>query len=161
MNRIAELGDIVSIRRNKHIWADENGLYIVTKLNDLKLPVEIQALTKTKMHYIGEVIANNDLLNYIYPINLKASDLINHETFIWIKELDTIEPSTIVHFVGNNRNLEFILINNKLVSNLEFEYYTKKRTIVKGRIGIQLALNNTNFKSKCFDLFTSIFKKHQ
>ncbi|MEC4048822.1 hypothetical protein OX284_005235 [Flavobacterium sp. SUN046] len=161
MNRIAELGDIVIIRRNKHIWADENGLYIITKLNDLKMPVEVQALTKTKMHYIGEVIANNDLLNYIYPIKLKASDLINHETFIWIKELDVIEPSTIVHFIGNNRYLEFILINNKLVSNLEFEFYTKKRAIVKGRIGFELPMNKPNFKSKYFELLISFFKKQQ
>ena len=149
MNRIAELGDIVHLRRNKSIWADENAYYIITKLDEMMCPIEIQALTKSKTHFVGEIIAQKDLINYISLIKIRASELINMETFLWIKEEQSIIPAIPVHFVGNNRIVEFIIIDGKLVSNMEFDFFLKNKELVKGRIGIQLPTKGKkNLKNK-------------
>jgi hypothetical protein len=142
MEQIHKLGDIVLLRRNKHIWADEKGYYIITKL-DKMIPIEIQALTKSNTHFEGEIISHKNLNQLIHPIKIKSSDTINKETFLWMKETNSLQPSTIVHFIGNNRELEFIIIEGKLVSNIEFEFYTKPNELTKGRIGIALQQKKT------------------
>ena len=142
MEQIHKLGDIVLLRRNKHIWAAEKGYYIITKL-DKMIPIEIQALTKSSTHFEGEIISHKNLNQLIHPIKIKASNTINKETFRWIKETNSLQPSTIVHFIGNNRELEFIIIEGKLVSNIEFEFYTKPNELTKGRIGIALQQKKT------------------
>ena len=142
MQNLPELGDIVLIRRNKHIWADENGIYIITKL-DKRYPVEIKALTKSKTHFIGETIAHKNLNQFIQPMKLKTSNFINKESFRWIKELDTLEATTVVHFIGNNRELEFIIAEGKLVSNIEFEFHNKSTGLSKGRMAIELPKKKT------------------
>jgi len=142
MQNLPELGDIVLMRRNKHIWADENGIYIITKL-DKMYPVEIKALTKSKTHFIGETIAHKNLNQFIQPMKLKASNFINKESFRWNKECDNLEATTMVHFIGNNRELEFIIAEGKLVSNVEFEFHSKSTGLTKGRMAIALPQNRT------------------
>ena len=142
MKNLPELGDVVVMRRNKHIWADEKGFYIITKL-DKMYPVEIKALTKSKTHFIGEVISHKNLIQFIYPTKLKASSFINKETFRWVKDSNSIEATTIVHFIGNNRELEFIIAEGKLVSNIEFEFHNKSTGLTKGRIAIDLPEKKT------------------
>lgn len=138
MSQIPELGDIVCIRKNKSIWMDENGLYIITKLNNQMLPVEVKALSKSKSHFVGESIKHKNLINFIKPLKITASEMINKDSFLWLKDSNELQPSTIVHFIGNNRELEFVIIDDKLVSNIEFEFYTFKKGISKGRIAIEL-----------------------
>ena len=142
MKNLPELGDVVLMRRNKHIWADENGFYIITKL-DKMYPVEIKALTKSKTHFVGETIANKNLNQFIHPMKLKASNFINKDTFRWVKEINSLEATTIVHFIGNNRELEFIIAEGKLVSNIEFEFHNKTTGLTKGRIGIEFFQKKT------------------
>lgn len=142
MQNLPELGDVVQIRRNKQIWADESGFYIITKLEDL-YPIEIKALTKSKTHFVGETITHKKLNQFIYPMKIKASNFINKESFRWNKELDTLEATTIVHFIGNNRELEFIIAEGKLVSNVEFEFHNKSTGLTKGRLAIELPQKKT------------------
>ena len=137
MKNLPELGDVVLMRRNKHIWADENGFYIITKL-DKMYPVEIKALTKSKTHFVGETISHKNLNQFIHPMKLKASNFINKESFRWNKERDNLEATTMVHFIGNNRELEFIIAEGKLVSNVEFEFHNKSTGLTKGRMAIEL-----------------------
>ena len=144
MQNLPELGDVVQIRRNKQIWADETGFYIITKLEDL-YPVEIKALTKSKTHFVGETITHKKLNQFIYPIKIKASNFINKEGFRWNKELDTLEATTIVHFIGNNRELEFIIAEGKLISNVEFEFHNQSTGLTKGRLAIELPQKKTTY----------------
>ena len=144
MQNLPELGDVVQIRRNKQIWADETGFYIITKLEDL-YPVEIKALTKSKTHFVGETIAHKKLNQFIYPMKIKASNFINKESFRWNKEIDTLEATTIVHFIGNNRELEFIIAEGKLVSNVEFEFHNKSTGLTNGRLAIELPQKKTTY----------------
>jgi hypothetical protein len=144
MQNLPELGDVVQIRRNKQIWADESGFYIITKLEDL-YPVEIKALTKSKTHFVGETIAHKKLNQFIYPMKIKASNFINKESFRWNKEIDTLEATTIVHFIGNNRELEFIIAEGKLVSNVEFEFHNKSTGLTNGRLAIELPQKKTTY----------------
>jgi hypothetical protein len=144
MQNLPELGDVVQIRRNKQIWADETGFYIITKLEDL-YPVEIKALTKSKTHFVGETITHKKLNQFIYSMKIKASNFINKESFRWNKELDALEATTIVHFIGNNRELEFIIAEGKLVSNVEFEFHNKTTGLTKGRLAIELPQKKTTY----------------
>jgi hypothetical protein len=144
MQNLPELGDVVQIRRNKQIWADETGFYIITKLEDL-YPVEIKALTKSKTHFVGETITHKKLNQFIYPMKIKASNFINKESFRWNKEIDTLEATTIVHFIGNNRELEFIIAEGKLVSNVEFEFHNQSTGLTKGRLAIELPQKKTTY----------------
>ncbi len=137
MQNLPELGDVVQIRRNKQIWADETGYYIITKIDNL-YPTEVKALTKSKTHFVGETIAYKKLNQFINPMKIKASNFINKECYRWIKESDALEATTIVHFIGNNRELEFIIAEGKLVSNVEFEFHSKKTGLTRGRLAIEL-----------------------
>jgi hypothetical protein len=143
MQNLPELGDVVQIRRNKQIWADETGYYIITKIEDM-YPTEVKALTKSKTHFIGETIAHKKLNQFINPMKIKASNFINKESFRWIKETDDLEATTIVHFIGNNRELEFIIAEGKLVSNVEFEFHNQKTGLTRGRMAIELPTQKTS-----------------
>lgn len=160
MFSLPELGDIVCIKENKTIWSEANAFYIITKLNDEMLPVEVTSLFKNKNQAAGEIITHKNLVNFLKPIHVKASDMINRHTLNWLKETNELAPLTIVHFIGNNRNLEFVIIDDKLVSNIEFEFYVPKQGLKKGRIAIELPkrIKENVFKKITNSLTKMIFK---
>jgi hypothetical protein len=138
MFSLPQLGDIVSIEENKFISAESKAHYVITRLNDEMLPLEVTSLCKNKYHIAGEIITHRKLPNFYKPISVKASDMINQTVMNWLKKSNELEPLTIVHFIGNNRELKFVIIDDKLVSNIEFEFYVPNQTLKKGRIGIDL-----------------------
>jgi hypothetical protein len=138
MFNLPQLGDIVSIEENKFISAESKAHYVVTRLNDEMLPEEVISLSKNKYHFAGEIITHRKLSNFLKPISVNASDMINRNVMNWLKETNELAPLTIVHFIGNNRELKFIIIDDKLVSNIEFEFYVPNQELKQGRIGIDL-----------------------
>jgi hypothetical protein len=156
MYNLPQLGDIVSIEENKFISAESKAHYVVTRLNDEMLPVEVTSLSKNKYHNAGDIITHRKLSNFLKPISVKASDMINQTVMNWSKESNELEPLTIVHFIGNNRELKFVIIDDKLVSNIEFEFYVTFQELKKGRIGIDLSKKN---KTDAFKKITNSITK--
>lgn len=160
MFSVPELGDIVCLKKNKTIWADENAFYIISQLDDKMNPIQLTALCDNKLHRAGETIKHKNLVNFLIPISIKASDMINLKTLNWIKKTNETSNATIVHFIDNNRTLEFIIIDDKLVSNIEFEFYTLGQDIKKGRIGIELPQKaNKDFYKKITHLLIQVAQK--
>ena len=160
MFSIPELGDIVSIEGHKMIVEDSKAFYVITRLNDKMFPVEVASLSKNKNKMAGETITHKNLVNFLKPISVKATDMINRNALNWLKETNELEPQTIVHFIGNNRELKFVIIDDKFVSNIEFEFYVPKYGLNKGRIGIELPKKiKKDVLKKIADSLTKIVKE--
>jgi hypothetical protein len=136
MQKLPAIGDVVMIKKNNTIWADEKGYFIISRLDKYNLPIEIIALTKSKLHQVGDIIINKELIRYIYPVKLKAAYLINKESLFMIN--NKFESLPIVHFIGNNRTIEFVCYDGKIVSNVEFEFFQFPNNLLQGRLVFHL-----------------------
>ncbi|MGL2963904.1 hypothetical protein ACSVH2_08820 [Flavobacterium sp. RSB2_4_14] len=136
MQKLPAIGDVVMIKSNNTIWADEKGYFIISRLDRKNLPIEIIALTKSNSHQVGDIIINHQLINCIYPIKLKASNLINQVSLLLVN--DKFEKLPIVHFLGNNRIIEFVHYDEKIVSNVEFEFFQFPNKLLHGRLVFHL-----------------------
>lgn len=132
MRKLPAIGDVVMIKSNNTIWADEKGYFIITRLDKNTVPIEVMALTRSKSHEAGDFIRNNRLIDFIYPVKLKASFLINKESLLMVD--NKLQSLPIVHFLGNNRVIEFVYYDEKMVSNVDFDFFQFPNKVLKGRL---------------------------
>jgi hypothetical protein len=132
MPKLPSIGDVVMIKSNNTIWADETGYFIITRLHKNIVPIEIIALTKSNSHEAGDLIRNNRLIDFICPLKIKASYLINKVTLSMVD--NKFESLPVVHFLGSNRIIEFVYYDEKFVSNVEFEFFQFPNNVLKGRL---------------------------
>lgn len=136
MQNVPVIGDVVMIKTNNTIWADEKGYFIISRLDKNYLPIEIIALTKSRLHQVGDIIINKKLINCIYPVKIKASYFINKVSLLMVN--NKFEPLPIVHFLGNNKTIEFVLYDGKIVSNVEFEFFQFPDNLLRGKLVFHL-----------------------
>ena len=136
MQKLPDIGDVVMIKKNNTIWADEKDCFIISRLDKYNLPIEITALTKSKLHQVGDIIKNKKLIHYIYPVKLNAAYLINKESLLMVN--NKFESLPIVHFLGNNRTIEFVCYEGRMVSNVEFEFFQFPNNLLQGRLVFHL-----------------------
>lgn len=131
------LGQIVKFKNYKRSKKEKEAYFAVVQEESEMSELALYTINSNRFYSSGATIIPEFPDEDLQIIDIKAGDLVNQE--ITINE-DKISGIT-VYFNGNNDCVKFNQIGDFLVSNIEFEIFTKNFENVKGNLHVDISIH--------------------